>query len=543
MYRTLSQISVTVTANKKSPSIGSIAKLVAIATLASKLFGLVREQVLLAAFGLGAVSNAYSYAYIVPSFFLVMLGGINGPFHSALVSVLAKRDKSEAAPIVETVTTLVSVVLVVVTIAIIVFANTIIDLSGQQLALETKQLAVLQLRIMAPIALLAGLIGIGFGTLSAVDSYLLPSISPLLSSVTLVFGVACVLWQIGGEQLNTPQYFQIGAIVLAGGTLAGSILQWLAQLIVQWRFGMGTLRLRFNWRVPGVMDVFRVMTPAVISSGMSTVNLTIDLFFISGIAGAAAAIRSANFVMLTPVGIISNIILVPFLPVFSRLAAPENWDELKVKIRQGLFLGALSLLPLTAIFMSLALPIVKLAFERGQFNANDSKLVASLLVVYGFGMIFYIARDVLVRVFYALGDGKTPFKISIINILLNALLDYLLVNSFGAPGLLMATIGVNIISMLTFLWILNRRLNGLPLLQWSKDLVGLLVATALAGLSSYGISQGWESTIGNGNLLLLFSELSLASGIAIAIFASIAMQLRLPELNLLTSRIRQKLGR
>ena len=531
------------TANKKSsPSIGSIAKLVAIATLASKLFGFVRQLVIAAAFGIGAVSNAYTYAYIIPSFFLVMLGGINGPFHSALVSVLAKKDKAEAAPIVETVTTIISIFLLLITIIIVVFAGNLINLSGSQLATQTKELAVLQLQIMAPIALLAGLIGIGFGTLSAADSYLLPSISPLLSSITLTFGVACILWRFG-EQLNTPQYFQVGAIVLAGGTLGGAILQWLAQLIVQWRLGMGTLRLRFDWRIPGVMDVFRVMTPAVISSGMSTVNLAIDLQFVSAIAGAAFAISSANFIMLTPLGIISNIILVPFLPVFSRLAAPENWSELKVKIRQGLFLGALSLLPLTAIFMSLALPIVKFAFERGQFDANASQLVASLLVVYGFGMIFYMARDVLVRVFYALGDGKTPFKISVINILLNAFLDYLLVNSFGAPGLLMATIGVNIISMNTFLWILHRRLNGLPLWQWGQDLMGLSVATAVAGLASYGISQGWERLIGSGNLLLLFLELSLASGVAIAIFALIAMQLRLPELNLLTSRIRQKLGR
>jgi putative peptidoglycan lipid II flippase len=291
------------------------------------------------------------------------------------------------------------------------------------------------------------------------------------------------------------------------------------------------------------MEVFRIMTPAIVSSGMSTVNLAVDLQFVSGIAGAAFAISSANFIMLTPLGIISNIILVPFLPIFSRLAAPENWDQLKVKIRQGLFLGALSLLPLTAIFMSLALPIVKLAFEYGQFDANASQFVASLLVVYGFGMVFYMGRDVLVRVFYALGDAKTPFKISIINILLNACLDYLLVNSLGAPGLLMATIGVNIISMIAFLWILNRRLNGLPLLQWSKDLVGLLVATTVAGFASYGISQGLEKAIGNGNLLLLLLELSFASGVAIIIFGLIAMQLKLPELKMLTSKIRQKLGR
>lgn len=531
------------TANKKSsPSIGSIAKLVAITTLASKLFGFIRQIAITAAFGIGAVSNAYTYAYIIPSFFLVILGGINGPFHSALLSVLAKKEKSAAAPIVETVSTLVSIALLVLTLLIIIFASNLIDLSGSKLALETKELAVLQLRIMAPLALLAGLIGIGFGTLSAVDSYLLPSISPLLSSLTLTLGVGYILWRFG-EQINTPEYYQLGAIVLGGGTLAGGFLQWLSQLILQWRLDMGTLRLRFNWRLPGVMEVFRLMAPAILSSGMATVSLTVDLQFVSGIEGAAIAISSANFIMLTPLGIISNMILVPFLPIFSRLALPENWNELKVKIRQGLFLGALSLLPLSAIFMALALPIVKLAFERGQFDANASQLVASLLAVYGFGMVFYMARDVLVRVFYGLGDAQTPFKISIINVLLNALLDYLLVNIWGAPGILMATIGVNIIATIAFLGILNRRLHGLPLGQWGQDLVGLLVATAMAGVASYAVSQGLEKAIGNGNLLLLLLELILASGVAIIIFSLIAMQLKLPELTVLTSRIRQKLGR
>jgi putative peptidoglycan lipid II flippase len=335
----------------------------------------------------------------------------------------------------------------------------------------------------------------------------------------------------------------LGAIVLAGGTLAGGILQWLSQLILQWRLNMGTLRLRFNWRLPGVMEVFRLMTPAILSSGMATVSLTVDLQFVSGIDRAAIAINSANFIMLTPLGIISNMILVPFLPIFSRLAAPEKLGELKVKIRQGLFLGALSLLPLTAIFVSLALPIVKLAYERGQFEAHDSQLVASLLVVYGLGMFFYMARDVLVRVFYGLGDAKTPFKISIINVLLNVLLDYLLVNLWGAPGVIVATIGVNIIATIAFLWILNRRLNGLPLLEWSKDLAGLLVATAIASIGSYGVSQGFEKAIGNGNLLLLLLELSLASGVAIIIFSLIAIQLKLPELAILTGRIKQKFGR
>ncbi len=83
---------------KPSRSLAGIAGIVAIATLISKLFGLLRSTCIAAVFGVGAVADAYNYAYIIPGFLLVLLGGINGPLHSALVSVLAKRDKSAAAP-------------------------------------------------------------------------------------------------------------------------------------------------------------------------------------------------------------------------------------------------------------------------------------------------------------------------------------------------------------------------------------------------------------------------------------------------------------
>ncbi len=343
--------------------------------------------------------------------------------------------------------------------------------------------------------------------------------------------------------LNSPQYLQVGAIALAGTTLAGAILQWVAQSIAQWRAGMGKLRLRFDWRVPGVWDVLKVMIPATLSSGMLQINVYTDLYFASYISGAAAAMRFANFIALTPLGIISNSILVPFLPVFSRLAAPENWDELKVRIRQGLFLTALTMLPLTAIFTSLSLPIVKLVYQRSQFNESAVRLVTPLLVAYGLGLLFYLARDVLVRVFYALGDGETPFRISIINIFLNAIFDYLLVNAFAAPGLVMATVGVNIISLIIFLAILNRRLNGLPLVEWSLGIGGLIMASAIATLASWGTSWTWERYLGNNNLFLLLLELGTAALVAISVFFIVAIPLKLPELSMLTSRLRQKFNR
>jgi putative peptidoglycan lipid II flippase len=528
--------------SKPSRSLAGIASIVAIATLISKIFGLVREQAIAAAFGVGPVVNAYAYAYVIPGFLLILLGGINGPFHSALVSVLAKRDKSEAAPLVETVTTLVSGILLLVTIILILFAPTFIDILAPGLEEPARSLAVQQLQIMAPLAVLAGLIGIGFGTLNASDQYWLPSVSPLFSSLAVIAGLGILALYSGG-QVNTPEYIRLGSIVLAVGTLAGAIWQWVMQLIAQWRSGMGRLRLRFNWRLPGVRQVMRVMAPATLSSGMLHINVYTDLFFASFIPNAAAAMRYSNFIVLTPLGIISNMILVPMLPVFSRLAAPENWVELKVRIRQGLLLTALTMLPLTAIFISLSVPIVRVIYERYAFGAEASQIVAPVLMAYGLGMFFYLARDVLVRVFYALGDGETPFRISIANIFINALLDYLLVNAFATPGLVFATIGVNIISMSWLLWVLNRRLHGLPLGEWGIALMGLAGSSVVAGLGSWGVSWGWQKVVGSENLLLQVLQLSLAMSVALGIFAVLVARLKLPEVDILVSRLRQKLGK
>ncbi len=524
----------------KNRSLANIAGIVAVATLISKIFGLFREQAIAAVFGVGPVINAYAYAYVLPGFLLILLGGINGPFHSAIVSVLSKRDKKEAASIVETVTTIVSVVLLLVTIILIFLADYCIDFVAPGLDPAVRKLAIEQLEIMSPLALFAGLIGIGFGTLNIADQYWLPSISPLFSSLITLIGLG-IFGLVVGKQINTADYLQLGGVILAGTTLAGGILQWLVQVISQWKAGLGTLRLRFNWRTPGVSDVFKIMIPATLSSGMLHINVYTDLFFASFIPDAAAAMRYASFIVLTPLGIISNMILVPFFPVFSRLTAPENWPELKIRIRQGIFLTALSMLPLTAIFMALSLPIVQIIYQRGAFNLAASEVVVPVLMAYGFGMFFYLARDVLVRVFYALGDGEIPAKVSIINIFLNAILDFFLVGPFKTPGLVLATVSVNVISMLMFLWILNRRLGGLSLGNWGITLGKLIGIAVVSGFTAWGVYLAWEHFITSRNLLLQIIGLSLSSLASLTIFFGLALQLKLPELNMLIDKIGQKI--
>jgi putative peptidoglycan lipid II flippase len=538
-----------VTQTKPKRSLAGIAGIVAIATLISKVAGLVRQLSIAAFFGLSTAKGAYDIAGIIPAFFLILLGGINGPFHSAMVSALSKRSKEESAPLVETISTVIGAVFLLVTVAIVIAAPLCIDIlapglrSAAQDGLATRELAIHQLQIMAPMVWFAGMIGIGFGSLNAADMYWLPSISPLLSSVTLILGIGVFATTVSNQ---SPQYAMIGSLVLAGGTLVGTILQWITQFWAQRQAGLGRFRLRFDFRDPGVREIFNVMGPALFSSGMLQINVITDMFFLSMLPNAVKAIGSldyANLLIQTPLGILSNMILVPFLPVFSRLADPQNWDELKQRIRQGLLITATAMLPLGALIITLATPIVRVVYERGKFTAADTQIVAPVLMAYAVGMFVYLGRDVLVRVFYALGDGDTPFRVSVVNIFLNALFDFILVRPFGAPGVILATVSVNIFSVLVLLWLLDRKLNGLPLVQWSFPILGLTVCSGLSGLAAWVAQLMMQRVLPDTNFLSSALELSVAGILGLLVFGITALQLRLPEVDQFIERIRERVLR
>ena len=506
-----------------------------------------RQVALAAAFGVGSAYGAYQYSTIIPGFFLILLGGINGPFHSAMVSVLAKKDKKEAAPIVESVSTLVGLVLLGVSLLVFVFAPQLIMLIAPGLAAkapEVREIAIQQLRIMAPTAWFAGMIGIGFGTLNAADIYWLPSVSPLLSSITVVVALIGLAIALGGH-IAAPENALLGGLVLAGAFVAGTVLQWIAQAIAQKKAGLGHLRLRFDFQNPAVKEVTKVMAPALFASGMLQINVYTDMIFTSFLPKPAAAVSAldyANLLVQTPLGILSNMILVPFLPVFARLADPENWGELKQRIRQGMLITAIAMLPLSALIITLSEPIVRVVYERGAFQQEASHIVGSVLVSYALGMFVYLGRDVLVRVFYAIGDGNTPFRISMVNIFLNALFDYLLL-PFGAPGLVLATVIVNIFSVIALTYCLDQKLQGVSWQSWAGAIVGLTVASGVAGTASRGALQGLGQWLGHEGMLIQAIELAIAGGLGLGVFGLIVSQFRLPEVDLFVGRIRARLGR
>ena len=534
-------------------SLGRIALIVAAATLLSKFGGLLRQLALAAAFGVGPVYDAYNYAYVVPGFLLILLGGINGPFHSAMVSVLAKRDRRHARELLETTSTLAGIALLLLSVLLLIGAGWLVDFTAPGLALPAKvairELAVLQVRLMAPLALLAGLIGLGFGALNAAEVFWLPSLSPLVSSFALLAGLGLLWWQLGNG-INNPENAVFGGIVLALSTTAGALLQWLIQLPSMGRIGLGWPRLRCRWGDPGVMEVLKVMGPATLASGMLYIAVFTDLFFASFLPedGVAAGLAYANLLVQTPLGIFSSMLLVPLLPALARLVGNGNQQGFLALLRQGLMLGMAAMLPLGAVTMVLSRPLIDTIYTRGAFDSNASALVSGLLVAYAVGMPAYLSRDVLVRGFYAREDATTPFLVSLMGIALNIALDWVFIGaptpdgqllpfSLGAPGLVLATMGVNVSAALTLLVCLNRQGAGLAWQFLLKDGLVLLLATGVAslvtGMACYLVAWpvGFIS-----NLLRLL----MASSLGFAAYGVIGHSLGVREVDLLLQFLRHR---
>jgi putative peptidoglycan lipid II flippase len=453
-------------------SLFRVAGIVAVATLLSKGMGFLRQVLIASLFGSGPAYSAFSIAYVLPGFLLILLGGINGPFHSAIVSIFKKREGEAINQWLDSITTGVSLLLMMVTGILILGADRIVQLIAPGSSPEVHRMAAEQLRIMSPLAVLAGLIGIGFGSLNARNQFLLPSISPVLSSLMVI--LALMFW---GTHPN----------LLAWGTLAGALAQWLAQIPFQIHFNLGGLRPRFNWSHPEVKAVGLLMIPAVISSGMVHINVYVDLFFASFIPGdrTIGNLTYAQLLVQTPLGILSNMLLVPLMPLFSRLALPPLWPEFRQRIQQSFIITSMGVFPCSMLLIVFAQPIVQLAYQRGEFTLETTQEVAALLAAYGSGMVAYLLRDVLVRIFYAMEDGQTPLQVSLLAIFLNVALDYLGIHLFGAPGLAFATVGVNIIALAILCLTLHRKLGGI---SWSTigTIISLLtLITTISGFVSW----------------------------------------------------------
>ena len=458
------------------------------ATLTSRVLGMVREICYARFMGDGLVAGAFVLAFMIPNLFRRLLG--EGALTAAFIPVFKEQEKTAGEKAMwETANALISGLIVVLAVVVGV------GLLGISLALswgefdEKTTLMLELLRWVFPYLMLICLAAVGMGMLNVRGHFFLPALGAVIMNVVMI---AAVLWLAPswGPELKDQVF------ALAVGVLVAGVAQLFYQLPTLWREGF-----RPTWISPLQNDSMRTilqrMGPGVLGVAAFQINVlaTYCIGFFVGehvVASYGYAVRLLEL----PQGLFSVSLATFLLPALAGYAAEKKYGEFRTDMdeaaRHLLFVN----LPAAVLLFVMAEPIVQLLFQYGAFNEESTQRTAWALRCLAPALPGYSLVQILGRAFFALGDMKTPVKISIICLGLNLALSLVLVFQFD-PNLRQGAFGIaNTISSTlnaALLWrALRRRKELAPVaLPGLRRQLPMMVGFAgLAGLVAWGISIG-----------------------------------------------------
>lgn len=535
----------------RAPGLLKAAGLIAAVTIFSKLLGMLRDIQVAGVYGASMVSDAYFAAFQLPSFAIVLLGGLGGPFHTATVAVFSRLIGDEGPPsqqaktLAGTVITLTGLVFALLSLATFVFAEPIMTTILHGAAHAKVAMAAEQLRIMSPIILVGGLIGIFYGLMNVYHVFFWPSLSPAGLSLVILL----TMWVF-------PHPDPSGR-VLAWATLGGA----LAQLLLQWPsfikrgFPLASVpgTASFDWNAPQLRQWCEILFPALISTTIGQLNVYVDMFFTSYLPeGGWTAVILGNRLIQFPIGVLQTALLVPIFPRFSRAAAIGDLAAIKRDFTMGVVSLWLVSIPMLVILLLDTEAIIRLIFEHGKFNAEGTRLVSQAMIGLAFQILPYFARDSITRVFFAFQDAKTPLRIGLIAIGFNAFFDWFFAGplGLGVMGITLSTTAVTLINM-TLLGLLSKRhiadLGFRSLLSPFAKL--LLAGSGMAGIMmllqptlNHLLGQ-WLGMLTVSTRLTEIASLGVAALLGTVVYAILALVLRIPEARLIYDRFGSRFQR
>jgi putative peptidoglycan lipid II flippase len=404
--------------------------------MASRILGVVREQVLASQFGAGNAMDAYLVAFRVPNLLrdLFAEGAMSAAFVPTFTRQLTATGRPAAWRLGNNVVNALAVGSGALVIIGIIFATPLIQAfaSGFSAVPGKIELTVLLTRIMLPLLTLIALAAAAMGMLNSLHLFFVPALAPAMFNVAVVicaFALVPVLRSYGIEPI----------IAIALGTLLGGV----AQVAIQWpllrREGF-RWRPRIDWSDPMLRRVLVLMGPGTAGLAATQLNVFVNTWLATGQGtGAVSWLNYAFRLMYLPIGLFGVSIATAVLPTVSRQSAQHDEAGVRDTVSSGMSLMMMLNVPATVGLLVLATPIVQLIFERRAFTPADTSATAAALRFYAIGLLGYSVARIASPTFYALGQNRVPVQVSVATVLVNAALNVALVRVLGFRGLALGT--------------------------------------------------------------------------------------------------------
>ncbi|MGR3756282.1 MAG: murein biosynthesis integral membrane protein MurJ [Tranquillimonas sp.] len=415
-------------------------------TLLSRVLGFARDILIAATLGAGPVAEAFLVAFALPNMFRRFFA--EGAFNMAFVPMFSKKLEAgdDAEGFARDAFAAMCVILTGFTIlGILAMPLLVRAMASGFLGDERFPLAVEYGRIAFPYILFISLAALLSGVLNSAGRFLAAAAAPVLLNIVFITGIG-IGWLTGrpatemlGLGLDRALELHMGDALAISVPFAGLVqlaLVWWAAARAGFRVGLRRPRL-----TPELKRLAIIAGPAALAGGVVQVNLLIGRQVASFFDGAIAWLNYADRLYQLPLGVVGIAIGVVLLPELSRRLRAEDHAGGRHAYNRAAEMALILTVPSAAAFLAIPGPLVSVLFERGAFDAADTRATALALAVYGLGLPAFVLQKVLQPLYFAREDTRTPFRFALVSMVVNAALA---IGLAPVAGFLSAAIGTTL---------------------------------------------------------------------------------------------------
>jgi len=400
---------------------------VAAAGILVKLVAAAKEIGVASVYGRSDAMDAFLAAALIPG---VLVNLISESMNQALVPTLVRvrelEGRDRAQQLLSSSIVCLCLLLAGASVVMALLAHGFFPLIASHFPPAKMQLAIHLFYGLLPIVLLTGIATNCTAVLNTLDRFALPALAPCLISVCIVLGALL----LGGR---------LGIWAMVYGTLAGALLH---VFLIGWMMEKRGYRFRLRWHGidAATREVAGQYGPALLCGVIGSGGLLVDQSMAAMLpSGSVSALVYANRFVSVVLTLLAGAVSTAVVPYYSHMIAQRDWAGCRHSLRTWLRLTALVSVPVAALLISVARPLVRVAYQHGQFGPRDTVVVASVLAMYAIQIPFYVVSRVDYRFLVAMRRNDLVFYGGILNLALDVVLNLVLMRRFGVAGIALAT--------------------------------------------------------------------------------------------------------
>ncbi len=520
-----------------------------VSTLVSRMTGFVRTWAMAVALGVtmtstGAipVASSFNISNNIPNMIYELLAG--GVLSAMLIPIFMERlekDGQEGAfHFIRSLFNLAFVVLGLVALIGTFLPYPFVRTQTFTVKPEEVQLAVYFFRFFAVQIVFYGMMAITTGVLNSYRHFFAPAIAPVLNNVVVIVALLGVYIPM---RASHPMW---AVTALAVATTLGVVALLVVQLPVLFKLGF-RFKLGIDWKDPSLRKLGIKMLPILLYVATNLVGVSFrNAYATSAFRDGSATLSYAWMWYQLPYGVFAVALITALVPELSEMAAKKDWTSFKTTFSTGLRALGVLVLPMAAMLIALAGPLVTL-YRAGNFPQAAVPLVSSVLMAWTLGLFSFCAFMFVLRTFNTMQDSRTPAIVNVFVTVLQVALYAGLTSmtawgNFRLVGIPAADAIAYTLNVAILLIILRRRIGAFDGRRIVGTLGVVLGASLLGGGAAWGASRLAGLALHAGRFAFL-GQIAAGGVAGLVVAYGLLLVLKVPEMGIAASMAKRVVGR